>query len=165
MPIWNNLETETVTLPITMSEPSRLMHPDLSSPPDLISFPTALLSIGQLLWIHRLVTDDSRPPYAHRGHFRSVGVWIGKPGGKPEEARYVPPSPEEIYPLTEKLLEKWHNIYHELIHWDAEKKIYEVSNFHHEFLSIHPFLDANGRVARGYPSTASYGTAKQKGDG
>lgn len=142
------MERTTAALPITTSEPSRLTHPDLSSPLDLINFPTASLSIGQLLWIHRLLTDDSRLPYAHRGHFRSIGVWIGKPGGKPEEARYVPPSPDEIYPLTEKLLEKWRNIYPELIHCDAEKKIYEVSNFHHEFLSIHPFLDANGRVAR-----------------
>jgi arsenate reductase-like glutaredoxin family protein len=127
---------------------SLLKRPDLESKDQLVYFPTATISISQLFWIHRLVTDDTRLPHAQRGHFRTVAVWVGPVGGTPEEARFTPPPPDEVYSRTEGLLESWREEYHSLIHSTPDKIIGELALFHHGFLSIHPFLDANGRVAR-----------------
>ncbi len=46
------------------------------------------------------------------------------------------------------LLENWRLKYPSLIHSPPEKIIVDISEFHHAFVSIHPFLDMNGRVAR-----------------
>jgi len=130
-------------------QPSSLLpFQDVGEEPKLIHFPTANLSIGQLRWLHRVITDKSRSPITQRGHFRSLSVWIGLPGSGPEEARFSPAPPEEVFPRIEALLEHWRNRYPALIHAAPDAIIKELAAFHHCFLSIHPFLDANGRVAR-----------------
>jgi fido (protein-threonine AMPylation protein) len=130
-------------------QPSSLLSfPDVRGEIEIVHFPTASLSIGQLRWLHRIITDDSRLPSTQKGHFRSVAVWIGPPGATPEEARFVPAPPEEVLPRTTTLLEQWRKRYPTLIHATPDIILEELTAFHHGFLSIHPFLDANGRVAR-----------------
>ena len=142
------MQTTAIADDITR-EPSSLLDISGAKPQEQLTFfPTATFSISQLLWVHRLVTDETRLPYAQRGHFRTVGVWVGPVGVKPEEARFVPPLPEEIHPKIEALSEDWRNKYSALLHVQPENIIENIAMFHHGFLSIHPFLDANGRVAR-----------------
>ncbi len=116
--------------------------------PRLTQFPTAGLSVGDILWIHRIICDESNLPHVNRGRFRSVSVWIGQPGSTPETARYIPPSPAEIGPRLDDLLSKWRGDYPAVSGADEKDRLSAIATFHHGFLSIHPFLDANGRVAR-----------------
>jgi len=61
----------------------------------------------------------------------------------------VPPTPEKVYPITDELLDNWRKIYHDLQQSkDKNFIIEEITKFHYKFLSIHPFLDGNGRIAR-----------------
>jgi len=131
-----------------VDQPSSLITNDLQSA-NLINFPTASISLGQIRWIHNLVMDDTRFPYQNRGRFRTVAVWVGKGGEPPTKARFTPPPPDKILPLTEKLLSGWRKAYPKLIRARPDVVVSALAKFHHGFLSIHPFLDGNGRVARG----------------
>jgi fido (protein-threonine AMPylation protein) len=111
-----------------------------------IDFPTANLTIGQLLWIHRLLTDHTNLPQVNRGQLRSIQVWIG--GTSIDNAQFVPPAPTEIPELIKALLQQWQSEYLRSADLSDDKKIDALCSFHHRFLSIHPFVDANGRVAR-----------------
>lgn len=121
---------------------------EASAPPQLTQFPTADLRVGDVLMIHRLLADGTSLPHANRGRFRNVSVWIGKAGSTPETARFTPPPPERIPSLLEELMSQWRTNYTRLSAADEDLRIIALSSFHHGFLSIHPFLDGNGRVAR-----------------
>lgn len=121
---------------------------ETSSPPQLTQFPTADLRLGDILWIHRMLCDGTQLPQANRGRFRNVSVWIGRPGATPDTARFIPPPPENIKTLLEDLSARWRVEYPVVSGGDEEHRIAALSSFHHAFLSIHPFLDGNGRVAR-----------------
>ena len=108
--------------------------------------PTASLSISMLCWLHRIVTEGTTTPESTRGRLRSVAVWIGPPGSSPEAATFVPPN-DFVHPLFE-LLEWWKSGYASLRNNEKQAVIHALAEFHHRFLSLHPFLDANGRVAR-----------------
>ena len=109
--------------------------------------PTALLSITTLCWIHRMITEGTGYPQAGRGNFRNVEVWIGSTSN-PEIVVYRPPSPDQILRLTTNLLEWWRRKHNDLRLAKKSDVALGLANFHHKLLSIHPFLDANGRVAR-----------------
>jgi fido (protein-threonine AMPylation protein) len=113
-----------------------------------IEMPTASLSLTTLCWLHRVITEDSRLPEAVRGRLRSVNVWIGPAGSSLETATYVPPSPEELISLTNSWIEWWKGQHASLQSRSKEEVIAALAEFHHKFLRIHPFLDANGRLAR-----------------
>lgn len=117
-------------------------------PPRLSQFPTADLRVGDILWIHRMLSDGTQLPRANRGRFRNVSVWIGKPRSTPDTARFTPPPPNQITKLLEDLTAQWRSEYTMVSGGDEEERITALAVFHHGFLSIHPFLDGNGRVAR-----------------
>jgi Fic family protein len=113
-----------------------------------IEMPTAHLSLTTLCWLHRLITEGSGLPEAVRGRLRSVGVWIGPPGSNPDMANYTPPSPDEIVEQIKAYFDWWTTRHRELQSESREDIISGLAELHHRFLRIHPFLDANGRVAR-----------------
>ena len=113
-----------------------------------IEMPTAALSLTTLCWLHRVITEDGGLPEAVRGRLRSVNVWIGPAGSSPETATYVPPPPEELVTLTNLWIEWWKSQHHRLQSSSKEEVVAALAEFHHRFLRIHPFLDANGRLAR-----------------
>lgn len=113
-----------------------------------VYFPTSNLNVGLLFWLHRIISDGSNLPMALRGHFRTVSAWIGKPGCKADEAPFIAPPPDKIFALTEALLSEWVSKYNSIVHSTYDDKICELASFHHKMLSIHPFLDGNGRIAR-----------------
>ena len=116
--------------------------------PESIEMPTASLSITTLCWLHRVITEEGGLQEAVRGRLRSINVWIGPAGSTPETATYVPPAPEELVALTQSWIEWWKGEHRRLQSSDKEEVVAALAEFHHQFLRIHPFLDANGRLAR-----------------
>ena len=80
--------------------------------------------------------------------FRKMQVWIGIPGCTLETADFVPPPPNEIPRRINKLLNWWREEYMNILYADRQEKVLAIAQFHEQFLSIHPFLDGNGRVSR-----------------
>ena len=128
------------------ARPSSVAIP--ASRPEQIELPTSSLSMTMLCWIHRIVTENIGIPESVRGRFRATEVWIGPAGSTPDDASFIPPPPEKIEPLTADLLEWWHQRHAELLGAQKADIATGLSEFHHRFLLIHPFLDGNGRVGR-----------------
>jgi Fic family protein len=106
---------------------------------------TSNLTIENLCIIHKAILFETKG--GEVGKLRTHKVWIGS--ANPNEARYTPPEPQEIEELLKLQLEKWNNNYQNLKdNGDKEQIITKITEFHHSFLSIHPFLDGNGRMAR-----------------
>ncbi|MGA9042611.1 MAG: Fic family protein [Terriglobales bacterium] len=115
-------------------------------PIDYGETPTASLSVSMLCWLHRVVTEGTKTPESSRGRLRAVGVWLGPLGSTPDKATFIPPD-DFVRPLLE-LLDWWKSGYADLRTREKRTVIGSLAQFHHRFLVLHPFLDANGRVAR-----------------
>lgn len=109
-----------------------------------VDTPTRDLSLAMLCWLHRLATADIPVPDAVRGRLRSVQVWIGKP----DDPTFTPAPPEHVPELIRQLLRSWTQQHAMLQGQSKDQVVARLAQFHHQFLTIHPFLDANGRVAR-----------------
>ena len=105
------------------------------------------MTIQELCSIHKLLLFSE--PSSNLGQLRNQRVWIGSPMASGiENASYIPPEPDLVYKMVEKLLSDWNNQYDVYLNSDAKTKINALVEFHFDFLKIHPFLDGNGRVAR-----------------
>jgi fido (protein-threonine AMPylation protein) len=82
------------------------------------------------------------------GILRTSQVWIGGRGTTLATASFTPPPPEDVPNLLRELLESWEEAVENLTKASVAGKIAAMSEFHHRFVSIHPFLDGNGRIAR-----------------
>lgn len=109
-----------------------------------VTFLTEELTIDNLCNIQKLLLYEFKIP--ELGKLRSHQVWIGS--ANRDKASYVPPPPTEIQVLTEKLLSDWRNNYKKIKSQSKDNIIKAIAKFHGDFLSIHPFMDGNGRVAR-----------------
>jgi fido (protein-threonine AMPylation protein) len=112
----------------------------LSSPPS-----SSNLTIQRLSDLHKSIFPQR---YELAGQLRKVQVWIGEAGSSLEHARYVPPSAKEVPRLLKELLTSWNSKFSQLKSASRDEKIDALSEFHHRFLSILPFPDGNGRIAR-----------------
>lgn len=75
------------------------------------------------------------------GEFRRSQNWIGPAGCTLNEARYVPPPPEE---MDEALGE-----FERYLHAPSDlPPLVRLALIHYQFEAIHPFLDGNGRIGR-----------------
>jgi Fic family protein len=79
--------------------------------------------------------DDDRP-----GEIRDVPVYIGAPAGNPEDAAYVPSSPDVVDVLLDQLLA--------YVRRGDYPPVVDVALCHYQFEAIHPFRDGNGRLGR-----------------
>lgn len=109
-----------------------------------IEHPSSQLTVGMLCWLHALATEGMGVPMNTTGKLRSIQVFIGGP----DEPKHTPPPPEEIPSLTREFAAWWRHHHPQLMASDSEQRIQGLAEFHHKFLSIHPFLDGNGRLAR-----------------
>jgi len=97
------------------------------------------LSLRLIREIHKILLTNSRGKNKMPGEFRSSQNWIG--GTQPATAKFVPAPPDKVLSLMGDM-EKFMN---------AEDKIpllVKVALIHHQFETIHPFLDGNGRTGR-----------------
>jgi fido (protein-threonine AMPylation protein) len=103
------------------------------------------LDIPTILAIHRFVSGDL--PAEIVGRLRDVDAVIGLPEG-PVGSTLPTPSPGAIIDLLSELLEAWNRSFQELASARSEERLRSIATFHAVLLSIHPFLDGNGRAAR-----------------
>ncbi len=90
---------------------------------------------------HAVLMEGVRGQEKSPGEFRYSQNWIGGQGSTLRNARYIPPSPDD---MTEAMsdLEKYINAD------DKMDALIRAALIHYQFETIHPFLDGNGRVGR-----------------
>jgi cell filamentation protein, protein adenylyltransferase len=87
---------------------------------------------ARVLKLHRIMADQVMDQ-GTAGQYRTIRVRVGK---------YVAPPPERVQPLMTKLLEWWNKS-------SADNSpIMSSAIVHHQFETIHPFADGNGRTGR-----------------
>jgi Fic family protein len=90
--------------------------------------------------IHKILMRGSRGGNKSPGEFRRSQNWVG--GTRPGNAIYVPPPPNKVVECMSDLEKYLHN------KDDKLPLLIRVALLHHQFETIHPFLDGNGRVGR-----------------
>lgn len=93
------------------------------------------ISVDLALSLHQKLFNE------HGGIVRDHPVWVGSPTDRPETADYVPPLPQRL----DEALASWEAF--------ADSRsdlppLIRAAMLHYQFLTIHPFRDGNGRVAR-----------------
>ena len=90
---------------------------------------------------HAVLMEGVRGPEKSPGEFRHSQNWIGGQGSTLKNARYIPPSPDDMQEAMSDL-EKYINADDDL------DVLIRAALIHYQFETIHPFLDGNGRVGR-----------------
>jgi Fic family protein len=91
--------------------------------------------------MHAVLMQDVRGQTRRVGEFRTNQNWIGPPGCSLREATFVPPPVPAMKEAMSDL--------QRYIHQDDETPILvKVALAHHEFETIHPYEDGNGRMGR-----------------
>jgi len=90
---------------------------------------------------HGVLMEGVRGQEKSPGEFRHSQNWIGGQGSTLKNARYIPPSPDDMIDAMSDL-EKYINADDEL------DFLIRAALIHYQFETIHPFLDGNGRVGR-----------------
>lgn len=90
---------------------------------------------------HEVLMTGVRGQEKNPGEFRRSQNWIGGQGSTLKNARYIPPSPEDMVEAMSDL-EKYINVEDEI------DTLIRAALIHYQFETIHPFLDGNGRIGR-----------------
>ena len=90
---------------------------------------------------HAVLMEGVRGQEKSPGEFRYSQNWIGGQGSTIQNARYIPPNPEDIQTAMSDL-EKYMN------GDDSLDPLIQAALIHYQFETTHPFLDGNGRVGR-----------------
>jgi Fic family protein len=98
------------------------------------------LSMRLIKEIHGILMSGARGGKKAPGEFRRTQNWIG--GSRPGNAKFVPPPPDKVIECMSDL-EKF-------LHTSDDKLpiLAKAALMHHQFETIHPFLDGNGRLGR-----------------
>lgn len=134
-------QTQSLVLQLVTPSDKRV---DAGPIPDLL---TKELSVATLCILHQALLFDASAG-THVGGLRNTKVWLGKPGTTAATATFLPPDPEQVPALLEGLLADWRDSLGRFVDGSVTEKIAAITKFHHRFVSIHPFLDGNGRIAR-----------------
>lgn len=79
------------------------------------------------------------------GRLRATGMHLATATG---EIVYVPPPPEQVSDALKELFEWWQTAYTQALTVDSEQRLLILARLHHGIMSIMPFIDGNGRLAR-----------------
>lgn len=90
---------------------------------------------------HAVLMEGVRGQEKNPGEFRYSQNWIGGQGSTLQNARYIPPAPENMKEAMSDL-EKYINAD------DNSDNLVRAALIHYQFETIHPFLDGNGRIGR-----------------
>ncbi len=101
------------------------------------------ISIGMLKQLQRTLVEQTPSQSSDSGDLRSRQVFIGPEGGSIQEARYVPPPPDDRLSSGLDQWEAWINSPH-----PALAAVTQAAMSHYQFEALHPFSDGNGRIGR-----------------
>ncbi len=90
---------------------------------------------------HAVLMAGVRGQEKNPGEFRYSQNWIGGQGSTLKNARFIPPTPDDMT-VAMSDLEKYIN------DDDALDVLIRAALIHYQFETIHPFLDGNGRIGR-----------------
>jgi len=90
---------------------------------------------------HAVLMTGVRGQEKNPGEFRTSQNWIGGQGSTLKNARFIPPSPEDMIIAISDLEKYLHND-------DELDVLIRTALIHYQFETIHPFLDGNGRIGR-----------------
>lgn len=145
--------TQTALSDLFFFEASRIVPPRAPDVQEVINYVRAMtyglerlrelpLSLRLVCEIHGQLMEGVRGQERTPGEFRRSQNWIGPPGCTLNDATYVPPPPQ---PEMWELLDNWEKFLHAPA---PMPPLIQCAVMHHQFESIHPFLDGNGRVGR-----------------
>ncbi|MGH3673780.1 MAG: Fic family protein [Pseudonocardiaceae bacterium] len=103
------------------------------------AFPISLRLVREM---RELLLANVRGQERTPGDFRRSQNWISSPDNRPETARFVPPTVENMW----KALDDWEKYLH-----DGRPRLpllIRCALLHYQFETIHPFLDGDGRLGR-----------------
>lgn len=89
---------------------------------------------------HRVLLNGVRGKLKSPGMYRIEDNWIGSPGSKIEEAKFVPIKLD----LLDYAMFNWETYVND----EEITPLIKIAVSHAEFESIHPFYDGNGRIGR-----------------
>lgn len=102
---------------------------------------TLPLSLRLIREIHEQLMTGVRGEYQTPGEFRRSQNWIGPPGCTLNDATFVPPPVSEMYEALDA--------FEKFLHQPSPlPPLIRLGLIHHQFETIHPFLDGNGRIGR-----------------
>ena len=87
---------------------------------------------AEMLKLHRIMAGEVMDQ-GRAGRYRTIRVRVGS---------HVAPPPEQVQPMMSELLQWWN------IHAARISPIVSSAIVHHQFETIHPFADGNGRTGR-----------------
>lgn len=99
------------------------------------------LNMYLLRALHEQLLSGTRGESRHPGSLRTGYVFIGQDGDRVDDARFVPPPPEQVEPAMDALVG----------FLQAEPPyppLIACALMHYQFETIHPFEDGNGRLGR-----------------
>jgi len=99
------------------------------------------VSLRLMKEIHAELMRGVRGEHLTPGEFRRTQNWIGPPGCTLNEAKFVPPPPENMMESLSDLEKYLHTR-------SALPLVVRLALIHYQFETIHPFLDGNGRIGR-----------------
>ncbi|HLI75572.1 MAG TPA: Fic family protein, partial [Acidobacteriaceae bacterium] len=98
------------------------------------------LDFATLRRVHSILMSDDRGD-PEPGGLRKIPVWLGSPTERPETAIFVPPVGESM----RLALSSWEEF---LNNPPRLPVLLRAALLHYQFLTVHPFIDGNGRVGR-----------------
>ncbi len=98
------------------------------------------LSMRLIKEMHSILLSGSRGSNTDPGEFRRSQNWVA--GTRPGNAAYVPPPPDKVLDCMSDLEKFLHDPNNRL------PVLIKAALVHHQFETIHPFLDGNGRLGR-----------------
>ena len=91
--------------------------------------------------LHEMLMSDVRGEDKFPGKFRGEQVWIGAPGSRIQEARFIPPPP--MY-LRDSFYD-WEDFVNNS---QRLPPLVRCALMHYQIETIHPYSDGNGRIGR-----------------
>lgn len=98
------------------------------------------INLALIRQMHSLLMDSVRGENKSPGEFRKEQNFIGSPGCTIEQAKFVPPSPLQLFDHLQAF-EKY-------IAGDDIDTLIQCAVVHAQFEILHPFKDGNGRIGR-----------------
>lgn len=90
--------------------------------------------------IHKVLLSNVRGKEKSPGEFRKSQNWIGGTNSNLSNARYIPPTVEDMLEAMSAL--------ERFINESEMEPLLKIALSHYQFETIHPFLDGNGRIGR-----------------